>query len=120
MPRERRAHRSGGPAAPGPLDGLIGGCQTNRQTASVSPELPVFRYHPDPIASGSVRESAETCACCDRATGWIYTATFYTAEDVSGRFCPWCIADGSAAGRFAGEFMDSYGLAGVTRRPSIS
>ncbi|MEU7305347.1 CbrC family protein [Streptomyces sp. NPDC007206] len=26
------------------------------------------------------------------------------------RLCPWCIADGSAAGRFAGEFTNSYGL----------
>lgn len=83
------------------------------QTAPVSSELPAFRYHPDPLASGSIRESAETCACCNRATGWIYTATFYTAQEVSGRFCPWCIADGSAAERFAGEFMDSYGLDGV-------
>jgi len=79
----------------------------------VSPELPVFRYHPDPIASGSLRESTETCACCNRATGSIYTATFYTAQEVSGSFCPWCIADGSAAERFEGEFMDAYGLAGV-------
>lgn len=76
--------------------------------------LPSFRYHPDPVASGSIRESAETCACCERATGWIYTATFYTAQDVSGQFCPWCIADGSAAERFKGDFTDSYGLDGVS------
>ncbi|MCX4614679.1 CbrC family protein [Streptomyces mirabilis] len=79
----------------------------------MSSDLPAFRYHPDPLASGSIRESAETCVCCNRAMGWIYTATFYTSQEVSGRFCPWCIADGSAAERFAGEFMDSYGLDGV-------
>ncbi|SNX88584.1 hypothetical protein SAMN06272735_9048 [Streptomyces sp. TLI_55] len=76
----------------------------------MSGSLPFFRYHPDPLASGSIRAAAETCACCKRNRGWIYTATFYTAQDVSGRFCPWCIADGSAAERFAGEFTDSYGL----------
>ncbi|MEU6091780.1 CbrC family protein [Streptomyces sp. NPDC047085] len=76
--------------------------------------LPFFRYHPDPIASGSIRASGETCARCNRATGWIYTATFYTAQEVSGRFCPWCIADGTAAEQFAGEFADSYGLGGVS------
>ncbi|WP_253267321.1 CbrC family protein [Streptomyces sp. NL15-2K] len=43
------------------------------------------------------------------ARAWICTATFYTAHEVNGRFCPWCIADGSAAERFAGEFSDSYG-----------
>ena len=80
----------------------------------VSTNLPHFRYHPDPVASGSVRESAETCACCNRSTGWIYTATFYTAQDVSGRFCPWCIANGSAAERFEGEFTDAYALDGVS------
>ncbi|OPF79346.1 hypothetical protein VT50_0216845 [Streptomyces antioxidans] len=80
----------------------------------MSVSLPVFRYHPDPVASGSIREAAETCACCERDRGWIYTATFYSADDVSGRFCPWCIADGSAAERFAGEFVDSFGLDGVS------
>lgn len=80
----------------------------------MSAALPVFRYHPDPVASGSIREGTETCVCCERSTGWIYTASFYTAQDVDGQFCPWCIADGSAAARFEGEFTDSYGLAGVS------
>jgi uncharacterized protein CbrC (UPF0167 family) len=76
--------------------------------------LPFFRYHPDPVASGSIREAAETCACCERNRGWVYTANFYTAREVDGPFCPWCIADGSAAERFEGEFADSVGLDGVT------
>ncbi|MFE2324737.1 CbrC family protein [Streptomyces sp. NPDC059385] len=67
------------------------------------------RYHPDPVASGSVRESTETCACCNRSTGWIYTVTFHTAQEISGRFCPWCIADGSAAERFEGDVAVSDG-----------
>lgn len=94
-------------------DRLITGLSCE-QTAPVSSDLPAFRYHPDPLASGSFRESAESCACCNRATGWIYTASFYTAQEVSGRFCPWCVADGSAAERFAGEFIDSCGLDGVS------
>ncbi|MFF8531888.1 CbrC family protein [Streptomyces sp. NPDC015532] len=38
-----------------------------------------------------------------------------TGHRVTGhrRFCPWCIADGSAAERLAGEFADSCGLDGV-------
>ncbi|MFI1791029.1 CbrC family protein [Streptomyces olivaceoviridis] len=81
---------------------------------AMSASLPFFRYHPDPLASGSIRAASETCACCKGNRGWIYTATFYTAQDVSGRLCPWCIADGSAAERFAGEFTDAYGLDGVS------
>ncbi|MGX1915996.1 CbrC family protein [Streptomyces phaeochromogenes] len=76
--------------------------------------LPVFRYHPDPLVSGSIRASTEKCACCHRSTGWIYTATFYTAQEVDGNFCPWCISDGSAAERFEGDFIDAYGLDGIS------
>ncbi|MET8030770.1 CbrC family protein [Streptomyces avermitilis] len=76
-------------------------------------ELPFFRYHPDPVATGSVRAGNEPCDCCGRSTGWIYTAAFYTAKDVAGSVCPWCIADGSAAERFDAEFTDAYGLDGV-------
>ncbi|MGW1591375.1 CbrC family protein [Streptomyces sp. NPDC002386] len=79
----------------------------------MSRPLPFFRYHPDPVATGSLRQSHESCVCCDRSTGWIYTASFYTARTLDGRLCPWCIADGSAARRFAGEFIDTYGLDGV-------
>ncbi|MGG8410463.1 CbrC family protein [Streptomyces sp. 12297] len=82
----------------------------------MSASLPSFRYHPAPVASGSIRASAEQCACCGRSRGWIYTATFYTTQQVDGSFCPWCIADGSAAERFAGEFTDSYGLDGVSEQ----
>lgn len=76
--------------------------------------LPVFRYHPDPVATGAISPSSETCACCGQPQGWIYTAGFYTAHDVVGPFCPWCIADGAAAMRFDGEFIDSYGLTAVS------
>ncbi|MEU1710910.1 CbrC family protein [Streptomyces sp. NPDC005706] len=48
----------------------------------------------NPYASGearhrSIHATVETCACCKRNMGWIYTATCYTAQDVNGRFCPW-------------------------------
>jgi uncharacterized protein CbrC (UPF0167 family) len=36
--------------------------------------------------------------------------SLYTEQDVPGPICPWCIADGTAAERFDGEFVDAYGL----------
>ncbi|MEU8541762.1 CbrC family protein [Streptomyces sp. NPDC048717] len=102
---------STGAAARAPLTADTAGPASRAAAASTEP--PFFRYHPDPVATGSIRESTEECACCHRRTGWIYGAVFYSAQDVSGRFCPWCIADGSAAERFAGEFVDTYGLDGV-------
>lgn len=80
----------------------------------MSDSLPHFRYHPDPVATGSIRASADRCVCCERHRGWIYTATFYTEHDIDGPFCPWCIADGSAAERFEGDFTDCYGLDDVS------
>ncbi|MFI9418926.1 CbrC family protein [Streptomyces werraensis] len=87
--------------------------ETDRVPA-MSDGLPYFRYHPDPVATGSIRVSADRCVCCDRSRGWIYTATFYTEHDIDGPFCPWCIADGSAAERFEGDFTDCFGLDGVS------
>ncbi|WP_406482278.1 CbrC family protein [Streptomyces sp. NBC_01615] len=80
----------------------------------MSAQLPFFRYHPDPVATGSVTASSEACVCCGRAQGWIYTANFSTEQDMTGRICPWCIADGSAAMRFDGEFIDACGLDGIS------
>lgn len=33
-------------------------------------ELPVFRYHPDPVATGAITRTVLTCAVCRRARGW--------------------------------------------------
>ena len=70
------------------------------------PGLPVFRYHPDPVASGSVRESGECCACCGRARGYIYAGPVYSEEELDDKLCPWCIADGQAHAKFDASFTD--------------
>jgi uncharacterized protein CbrC (UPF0167 family) len=59
-------------------------------------ELPRFKYHPDPIATGSLVTSRTRCACCGEVRGFIYTGPAYAVESYCGRICPWCIADGSA------------------------
>jgi hypothetical protein len=35
--------------------------------------LPVFRYHRDPIASGSIEASGAQCLCCNKRRGFIST-----------------------------------------------
>jgi uncharacterized protein CbrC (UPF0167 family) len=72
-------------------------------------ELPKFKYHPDPVATGAIKPSEEVCECCNRARGYVYTSTIY-AEDEIQFICPWCIADGSAAQKFDGMFSDDYPL----------
>jgi uncharacterized protein CbrC (UPF0167 family) len=73
-------------------------------------ELPIFKYHPNPLATGAIKESIAACECCGRAGGFIYTSHLYSAQEVEA-ICPWCIADGSAAQKFEGLFCDDSPLA---------
>lgn len=68
--------------------------------------LPEFRYHPDPIGSGSVIESDVTCRCCGQQRGYVCDAPVYAEEDLDGHLCPWCIADGNASVKFEATFVD--------------
>ncbi len=72
-------------------------------------ELPKFRYHPDPIATGAIERSGILCECCGRKSGFRYALSVYSAEEVSD-VCPWCIQDGSAAKKFEAIFCDDYPL----------
>ena len=69
--------------------------------------LPTFRYHPDPLASGSVVASDKQCRCCGKARGFIYTGPVYAEDDLDNSICPWCIADGSANKTFDATFFDA-------------
>lgn len=71
--------------------------------------LPKFKYHPDPISTGSLQRSTETCPCCGKVRGYAYALNPYCEEEVE-NLCPWCIADGSAAKKFDAEFVDARPL----------
>ena len=73
--------------------------------------LPAFRYHPDPLGSGSIVESQEKCRCCNQKRGYICEAPVYAEEDLDGKLCPWCIADGAAFEKFDALFVDSEAFA---------
>jgi uncharacterized protein CbrC (UPF0167 family) len=77
-------------------------------TGGVSSEPPpAFPYYRDPVADGTIERSTEECAACGRARGFIVTTLAY-GEDVpaDARFCPWCIADGTAHQRFGATFNE--------------
>ena len=75
-----------------------------------SEALPRFRYHPDPLRTGSVVTSDTVCVCCEKRRGFVYVASAYAEEELESVLCPWCISDGSAATRFDAEFNDSHEL----------
>lgn len=74
--------------------------------------LPKFKYHLDPIKSGSIEPSETTCVCCGKQNGYIYTGPVYSTEELEDSICPWCIADGSAHDKFDAEFTDFSGIGG--------
>jgi len=73
-------------------------------------KLPIFKYHPDPLATGSIVKSDVECRCCGRKTGYIYAGPVYAEEELDQTICPWCIADGSAAEKFDATFTDESGI----------
>jgi uncharacterized protein len=70
-------------------------------------ELPSFRFHPDPVRSGSITASDEVCRCCGQKRGWVYVGPVYSEADVEEVVCPWCIADGSAHEKLDVTFVDT-------------
>jgi len=72
--------------------------------------LPKFRYHPDPVATRAIKQSATECACCGKSRGYIYVGPVYAVDDLNESICPWCIADGQVADKFDASFADSYPL----------
>ncbi len=72
--------------------------------------LPIFKYHPDPVATESIVPSDALCVCCGRARGYIYAGPVYSEEELEESLCPWCIADGSAHERFDACFTDEGGI----------
>ncbi|MCP5492111.1 MAG: CbrC family protein [Chlamydiales bacterium] len=81
-------------------------------------ELPSFRYHPDPLSTGSIESSEEICECCGESRGYVLTTHIYATEEIE-FICPWCVADGSASRKFDGEFVSSCNFDGTNLSESI-
>src|SRR4051812_17448690 len=77
-----------------------------------SDPLPNFRYHPDPLKTGSIKPSSAECVCCGKSRGYIYAGPVYAIEEYDKSICPWCIADGSAHEKFDASFQDDAGVGG--------
>lgn len=75
-------------------------------------ELPKFKYHPEPLRTGSLVQSDAVCVCCEKARGFIYTGPVYSEEEYDESICPWCIADGSAHEKLDASFTDESGIGG--------
>lgn len=74
--------------------------------------LPAFRYHPDPVGTGSFVATDDRCPYCGSDRTYVYAGPVYAIEEPDPP-CPTCIADGSFADRFDAEFTDPAPLAGL-------
>ena len=68
------------------------------------PDLPSFRYHPDPVATGAFERMPGNCRVCEEARGWLYVLGAYGPESLRDAVGPWCLADGSGAVRWGVRF----------------
>lgn len=82
--------------------------------------LPTFRYHPDPIATGSIVASTKPCLVCGLSRGFIYTGPVYAVQEVRDELCPCCIADGRAHDELDTSFADIDGVGGFGTWESVS
>jgi len=81
--------------------------------------LPVFKYHPDPVTSGSIIVSDAKCQACNERRGFIYTGAVYSEHDLDDTLCPWCIFDGAAHKIFGAEFVDPKAVGDYGRWDSV-
>ncbi len=82
--------------------------------------LPIFRHHPDPVATGAVvAKDGFVCGVCNQARSHAYIAPYWDKEDrwigTGEAICPWCIADGSAARLWGAVFNPLECLSAAVR-----
>ena len=82
--------------------------------------LPTFKYHPDPVATGSIVQLSQECASCHSIREWIYAGPVYGAFEDQPIICPWCIADGTANRVLGVEFVDPPGIGGYGDWDAVS
>jgi uncharacterized protein len=75
-------------------------------------KLPYFVYHPDPISTGMIVASDDSCVCCGLTRGFIYCGPVYAIDEYESCICPWCISDGSAHLKLDVSFTDESGVGG--------
>lgn len=74
-----------------------------KQRKMETTELPQFKYHPNLYESNAVVKKEGKCQCCGQTVN-VYVETMYCSDDVD-CICLTCIANGKAAQKFDGEFV---------------
>jgi uncharacterized protein CbrC (UPF0167 family) len=78
----------------------------HNQRQTMRESLPSFKYHPDPIATGSFKAKDITCLSCKQIRSYVYVGPVYADSDLEKGICPWCIINGLAHEKFGAQFAD--------------
>lgn len=73
----------------------------------MSQKLPYFKYHPEPIKNGSLKNKRIQCSVCNQGRDYVYDGPVYCYGDVQ-NICPWCIKNGDAAKKYDCRFVADY------------
>ncbi len=73
-------------------------------------DLPQFKYHPDPVTTGSIEARIARCICCDEIRHYMYVGPVYAEAHIGDVICPWCISSGLAHEKLDAEFVDIEGV----------
>ena len=76
---------------------------TETENEELIKTLPKFKYHPNVYSNSITTFGNGICQCCNKEVK-AYVETMYTIEDIN-CICFNCIADGSAAQKFDGSFI---------------
>lgn len=71
-----------------------------------------FKYHPKAYDQGIFEEGHAVCQCCGKTVQQYYTR-MYCRKAIS-CICPECIADGTAAEKFQGDFIQDAEIGNVS------
>jgi uncharacterized protein CbrC (UPF0167 family) len=74
--------------------------------------LPVFKYHPDPISTGSIQAREVQCVCCEETREYVYVGPVYCRTNLDEAICPWCISSRLAYEKYEAEFTDIASIGG--------
>ncbi len=74
--------------------------------------LPIFKYHPDSISTGSIQARKAQCVCCEETREYIYVGSVYCRTNLDEAICPWCISSGLAHEKYGASFNDSASVGG--------
>lgn len=80
-------------------------------------DYPQFKYPPNAYRLYLFEKQIGRCSICNQQRDLKYIGSFYSVDEPD-YICPWCIANGAAVPKYAGECNDYCSIEGVSSNPN--